>query len=135
MKVCLLCTTLVGGVLCLFELVMAPLLVGLYNTDPKVITAAVGRMYIIVIPYLIFGYADVLVGVIRGHGISLPPVIINLVATCIFRIIYITVLDVPKVNVSYVFLSYPISWTLLLVILIAYWLHLRKKKSYGAVPR
>ena len=127
LKVCLLCTTIVGGLICLVELAFGESLIGIYNTSPKVIAAGVERLHIIVIPYLIFGYGDVLVGVIRGHGISLPPVVINLLATCVFRIIWITILDIPKVSANFVYFSYPISWSLLLLALIGYWLYMGTK--------
>lgn len=134
LKVCLLCTTLVGGVLCIIELLFAPFFMSLYNTNAEVISIGVSRMYVIVIPYLIFGYGDVLVGAIRGHGISLPPVIINLLATCVLRILWIYFLDVPRVDVLYVFMSYPITWTVLLIALVVYWFHIRRSKEYG-IPK
>ena len=132
LKVCLICTTMMGGAMCIIELSLAPFLLSLYNTSPMVINAGIDRIFIIVVPYLIFGYGDVLVGVIRGHGISLPTVIINLVATTVFRVIYVYFLNVPKVSVQYVYLAYPFSWTLLLVMLIAFWIYLRKhpKRHY-----
>ena len=130
LKVCLLCCTLVGGVMCIFEFVFARSLIGIYNTSPEVIDAGVMRLRLIVMTYLIYGYGDVLVGVIRGHGIAIPTVIINLLATCVLRIAYIALLDIPAADIRMVYAAYPVSWLVFLAVIVGYWIHLRKTRKY-----
>ncbi|MBR2560314.1 MAG: hypothetical protein IKE37_07805, partial [Firmicutes bacterium] len=88
-----------------------------------------------VVTYLIYGYADVFVGVIRGHGISLQTVIINLIATCVLRIVYIGFLDVPAVSPVMVYAAYPISWAVFMLAVAAYWLHVKRTFDYQNIRR
>ena len=134
-RTCLLCNTIVGGALCLFEFVFCRQLLTLYNTSPEVIAAGMQRIKLFVVTYLIYGYADVFVGVIRGHGISLQTVIINLIATCVLRIVYIGFLDVPRVSPVMVYAAYPISWAVFMLAVAAYWLHVKRTFDYQNIKR
>ena len=78
--------------------------------------------------YVIFGIADVFVGAIRGCGVPIVPVIINLLGTCAFRLLWIAWLDTSRYGVEWVYISYPVSWVLILVALVPFWFHLRRKK-------
>lgn len=127
LKSCIMCTTIIGGIACIAEYVFADLFIGIYNTDPAVIAEGVRRLHVIVSIYLIFGYSDVLVGMIRGYGISLAPVIINLVTTCVARVIWIAILDIPRVSPVWVYMSFPLTWVLLFTVLVVYWTRLRKR--------
>ena len=130
-QLCLICVTVLGVSASALAVIFAKPLVSLYNTKPEVVAAAVQRLRFIVAPYAIFGLTDVLIGSIRGHGISLPPVIINLICTCAFRIVWLSLLPVPNIDVRYVYATWPLSWVLLLVVLIFYWLHLHRKGYIG----
>ncbi|MBR3211884.1 MAG: MATE family efflux transporter, partial [Firmicutes bacterium] len=134
-RTCLLCNTIVGGALCLFEFVFCRQLLTLYNTSPEVIAAGMQRIRLFVVTYLIYGYADVFVGVIRGNGISLQTVIINLIATCVLRIVYIGFLDVPAVSPVMVYAAYPISWAVFMLAVAAYWLHVKRTFDYQNIRR
>lgn len=98
----------------------APDLIRLFNGDPAVVAAGTERLLRVGRWYVIFGCADVLVGCIRGFGISLAPMLINLLGTCAFRLVWIGCLDLPACGVEQVYLSYPLSWLLILVILAGY---------------
>ena len=130
-QLCLICVTVLGASASALAMIFARPLVSLYNTDPDVVAAAVQRLRFIVVPYAIFGLTDVLVGSIRGHGISLPPVIINLICTCVFRIAWLTLLSVPDISVRYVYATWPLSWGLLLIVLLIYWLYLHRRGRIG----
>jgi len=130
-KLCLICVAVLGVSASALAVIFARPLVSLYNTKPEVVAAAVQRLRFIVAPYAVFGLTDVLVGSIRGHGISLPPVIINLICTCAFRIVWLTLLPVPNIDIRYVYATWPLSWMLLLTVLLGYWLYLRRKGRIG----
>jgi len=98
----------------------APELVALFNRDPAVIRAGTVRLLWVGQWYVIFGLADVLVGCIRGFGTSVGPMVINLLGTCAFRLCWIAGLDLPRQGVEMVYLSYPLSWALILIALAGY---------------
>ena len=86
-------------------------------------------MAIIALPYMLLGADDVLTGAIRGCGVSLAPVIINLVGTCGLRLLWISLLDTSVYGVEYVYFSYPMSWSVVLVCLTACYLWIRHKQK------
>lgn len=98
----------------------APELIRLFNGDSAVVAAGTERLMWVGRWYVLFGCADVLIGSIRGFGISVAPMLINLLGTCAFRLVWIGCLDLPACGVEKVYLSYPLSWLLILVILIGY---------------
>ncbi len=126
-RVCSLCTLVLGGALCLSVLGLARPLVSIYNSDPAVIEAGAARLWTVVPFFLLFAVGDVLVGAIRGCGSSVAPVVINLLTTCVFRLLWIRMLDTQAVAVTWVYASYPVSWAALLLALAAFWFYLRRK--------
>lgn len=126
-RLCMLCTLTLGGLLCAAVLSFAGPLVSIYNNDPAVVQAGIARLWTVVPFYLLFAAGDVLVGVIRGCGAAVAPVIINLLATCALRLAWVQMLDTSVVSVTWVYASYPVSWAVLLLTLAAFWLFLRRK--------
>lgn len=126
-RLCMLCTLTLGGLLSAAVLGFARPLVSVYNNDPAVIQAGAERLWTVVPFYVLFAAGDVLVGVIRGCGASIAPVVINLLATCVLRLAWVHLLDTSVVSVIWVYASYPISWAALLLALAAFWLYLRRK--------
>ncbi len=108
-------------------LLWAPQLIAIFNPDVYVIGIGADRLYRIATLQFIFGVADVLVGSIRGFGISVVPMLVNLFGTCVFRLVWIRYLSAPDCGIHLIYLSYPISWTIILVILAVYWAYLYHK--------
>lgn len=116
--------------------IFAKPLISLYITDsPGAVEVGLNRMMFIFLPYFICGIMDVLTGTIRGMGESLIPMIISVFFVCIFRIIWIFTLFQAETfhTLSWLYASYPVSWTLCIAAqLIAYRIILKKlRRSYG----
>ena len=126
-RTCLLCTLVLGVVQSALVSLFARQLVSIYNSDPAVIQAGAERVWTVVPFYVIFGIADVLVGAIRGSGSPVAPVVVNLLATCGLRLLWVRLIDTSRFAVTWVYASYPVSWTALLLILVGFWLHLRRR--------
>lgn len=136
LRICVLSTLVIGISLSALTVLLAHPLIGIYNSDPAVIQAGAERLYLVASVYVIFGVADVFVGAIRGYGVPIVPVIINLLGTCAFRLAWIAWLDTSRYGVEWVYASYPISWVLILVVLVPFWFHLRRRerRQPAAVP-
>jgi len=130
LRACLMCTLVLGIVQSGAVLFFAPELIGIYNADPAVVEQGVLRLWIVASLYVIFGLADVLMGAIRGYGIPIAPVIINLVGTCLFRVVWIGLLDTSRFGVEYVYISYPLTWIIILAALTAFWIWLRRTDQH-----
>lgn len=126
-RTCVLCTLVLGILQSTAAVLLAEPLVSIYNSEPDVIAAGAHRLILMASLYVLFGIADVIVGAIRGYGYPIAPVIINLLCTCVFRLLWVSILDTSKVDVEWVYSSFPISWALLLIVLTPFWLHLRHR--------
>ena len=100
LKKCLLCTVVTGAILSTIACVFSQPLLRIYNQDPAVVAAGAVRLYIVVAPYIIFGLADVLTGAIRGCGSPVRPVVINLLCTCVFRLLWIAAINTDTIPVT-----------------------------------
>ena len=89
-------------------------LLGIYSGSEAVIDAGMVRLTIILLPYALCGMMDVVVGVLRGIGYSLGPMVISLIGACGLRLVWIaTIFQVPQFHtISTVYFSYPITWTI-----------------------
>lgn len=112
LSLCLMCVTVTGLVLgCGFWGVGRTLL-GVYTDNPEVVAFGMRRMVYILPTYFLCGIMDVAVGVIRGMGYSVMPMIVSLLGACAFRIIWIfTVFQIVNTP-ECLYVSYPISWIL-----------------------
>ena len=126
-RLCLLDTLVLGIVQSLAVCIFSRPLIGIYNTDPAVIQAGSIRLWYVALIYVIFGLADVLVGAIRGCGMPMVPMMINLLGTCVLRLIWVSLLDTSRVGVEVVYLSYPVSWMVILAAIAAFWLYVRRR--------
>ena len=93
-------------------------LLGIYSPSAEVVTAGMARLKIICTVYALCGVMDVLVGALRGIGYSIIPMIVSLVGACGLRLLWIaTVFQIPAYhNLTTVYLSYPITWTITLTV-------------------
>lgn len=128
LKRCILCTVVTGAALSALSLLLSEPLLRIYNEDPLVIAAGGVHLYMVATLYFIFGIADVLTGAIRGCGNPVLPVIVNLLCTCAFRLLWVAIIDTGTMSVRFVYASYPISWILLLTVLTFCWRHLYRKQ-------
>lgn len=126
-RICLLYVCIVAGTLAAFMYAFRYPLVRIYNTDPAVVEAGAARLIIMVVPYFIYGMADVLVGAIRGTGHALAPVISTLLCTCLLRILWTLWLDTSRFGIEWVYYSYPVTWLLLLIVVAVIWHIIRRK--------
>ncbi|MCM1299404.1 MAG: hypothetical protein NC228_07580 [[Eubacterium] siraeum] len=92
-------------------------LLGIYSNTPEVIEAGMVRLGVIATTYALCGEMDVMVGMLRGLGYSVMPMIVSLLGACGLRILWIaTVFQIPEYHkILTVYLSYPISWLITLI--------------------
>lgn len=82
------------------------------NRD-AVIAAGVQRLTIIATPYVLCGLMDVGCGLLRGMGKAIQPMIVSLLGSCVFRIVWVKLVCPHFMdNISVLYISYPISWIL-----------------------
>lgn len=110
MLLCLGCVTVTGLVLGLGGYAFKDTLLGIYTSDPAVIKYGEIRLLFICAPYFICGIMDVMVGMLRGLGYSITPMIVSIAGACGLRILWIMTVFQWCRTLEVLYLSYVISW-------------------------
>ncbi len=113
-KILLICcasVTVVGLVLGSMFYLFGGTLLSLYSEDPVVIGYGINRLFYICLPYFLCGLMDTLVGVIRGMGYAIMPMIVSLTGACLLRVIWIYTVFQEYRSLQVLYLSYPFTWT------------------------
>lgn len=138
----LLCVTVTGVVTGWAAYLLGHNLLGIYSKTPKVIEAGMNRLSVIATTYALCGMMDVMVGILRGMGYSIMPMIVSLLGACGLRILWIaTVFQIPEYHtVRTVYLSYPMSWAITFTVhviccIIAWRLLKKRNREYFALER
>lgn len=126
-RVCLCWALLFGVVLGALSCAFGTELLSMYSSDPAVIEAGLTRVYIVCGPYFLCGVMDVMTGALRGIGYSMLPMIISLMGACALRILWVATLFRLFPTIQCLMLSYPISWALTFLVLVACYAVLLKK--------
>ena len=88
-------------------------LAGIYAPgEPDVVAQALVRMLYLCCPYFLCGIMDTLVGVLRGLGSSVIPMITSIVGACGLRLLWVATVFPVYRTPACLYLSYPVSWTI-----------------------
>lgn len=129
-KVFLYCVILVsivgigaGGLMYLFR---EPLLRIYEPENTAVVDYGKIRMGIITLTYFTCGILDVISGMLRGLGVSMGPMLITLACICGMRMLWIFTVFEAYQSLFVLYLSYPISWCLCIVIQLLYYIRVKR---------
>lgn len=106
-------------------------LLKIYTSDADVIRCGVEVLAFTTVPYFCCGIMDLLPGALRGMGYSGVPMILSIIGTVGTRIVWIFGLFPAHRSLSFLFISYPVSW--ILTILHAGSVLLLRKKTCASV--
>lgn len=112
MGICLGLVLAVGLVLGNASYLFSGTLLKLYSSDPEVIRFGILRMSIICTFYCLCGMMDVMVGIMRGLGYAVMPMLVSLTGACAFRVVWIYTIFKHYTTLESLYWSYPISWGL-----------------------
>ena len=82
----------------------------IYTNDDAVIAAAGLRSGIIAPTYFLCGMMEVMVGLLRGMGSSVTPMVVSILGACVLRIVWILTIFPLNPTLPTLYLSYPVSW-------------------------
>ena len=117
-KACMIWAVLFGLALGTLSCVFGSQLLSLYSTEPDVIAAGLERLYVVCSCYFLCGRMDVMTGSLRGIGYSLLPMVVSILGACVFRIVWVVTVFAVRPTMQVLMLSYPVSWTLTLLVLV-----------------
>ena len=85
-------------------------LLHIYTDSAMVITFGLQRMEIICLTYFLCGWMDTIVGVMRGMGYGIMPMLVSLVGSCLFRILWVQTIFQVYHTLPMLYISWPITW-------------------------
>ena len=91
---------------------LGPELLKIYTREADVIRCGVEVLAFTTVPYFCCGIMDLLPGALRGMGHSGVPMILSIIGTVGTRIVWVFGLFPAHRSLSFLFISYPVSWIL-----------------------
>lgn len=127
-RICLLQDLLAAGATSILLLTFGRPLLALFNTDPAVVSTGIIRLKFILGGEVINAFIEVLSDIMRGYGYSLVPALSTLFGICGVRILWVYTLFAHTHTFSMLMATYPGSWTVTAVIVLAAYIVLRRRK-------
>ncbi len=109
-------TIVISVVLGTFILLLGRPLSALYTRDPVVVEYAIERMTVILPIYFVCGIVENFVGCLRGMNYAIVPMIPSFLCICAYRIIWVYTAFKTNATTFMLYISYPISWGLNLLL-------------------
>lgn len=102
-------------------------LMHIYTKSTNVIECGIDIMLYPTVTYFLCGIMDLLPGALRGMGHSTVPMILSVIGTVGTRIVWIYVIFPCHRSLDFLFISYPVSWLLTIVMQVICFYFVRKK--------
>ena len=99
----------------------------IYTGDPEVIRCGMEILSITTVPYFLCGIMDLFPGALRGMGCSAVPMILSVIGTVGTRIVWIFGIFPRHRSLYVLFISYPGSWIITIILQVICYLIVRKK--------
>lgn len=106
------CVTVVGVGMGVGAYLIGPTLLSFYTNSDAVIAAGMIRFKYVMLPYVLCGIMEVLVGSIRGMGYVIAPMFVSLIGACALRLVFIATLFQTEQfhTLDMLYATYPVSW-------------------------
>lgn len=129
---CLILTVITAGSMGTCAYVFGPQILGVYTSDAEVIRCGMEILSISSVPYFLCGIMDLFPGSLRGMGHSGVPMILSVLGTVGTRLIWIFGVFPQHRSLYVLFISYPASWFITIVMQVVCFYFVRKKVRAAA---
>ena len=106
---------------------LGPKLLRIYSEQADVVACGMEILAYTTITYFLCGLMDLFPGALRGMGYSTVPMLLSIIGTVGMRIIWICLLFPTHRSLTFLFLSYPASWAVTVVMQVICFWFVRKK--------
>ena len=106
----------------------------LFTSDPEVVSAGMKRLTIMGFSYWISAFMDCTIAAARALGKSVVPMILVIMGSCVFRIIWVYTVFAHFQTIPSLYLLYCCSWTITSVAEILYFIRVYKS-AVGAMAK
>ncbi len=108
-------------------LVFGGFLLGLFTDGHEVIKIGLMKLTILMSSYFLYVPGQVLGGALKGLGKAVSPTVINAVFVCLLRVVWVFTIFPLRRELSTVYFSYPVSWSVTSIATIIVYIRVRKK--------
>ena len=108
----LVCAVLLIEVIGIAMYILAPHLVGAFNSDPRVIAYGAGRAHVCCLFFFLLGFSHVSSAVMRGLGKPIVPTVIMMICWCAVRVICVLTIGQMVHSIQLTYWLYPATWLL-----------------------
>ena len=109
------------------------ILLGIYSSDPEVISIGLTRMSVLCTTYFLCGIMDMMVGCLRGVGYSFLPMVVSLLGACGLRILWLATIFRMQRTLMSLYISYPVSWIITASVHILCFILVRRRQRKGLI--
>lgn len=102
-------------------------LLHIYTSDPDVVQWGMQVLLYTTVTYFICGLMDLFPGAMRGMGYSTAPMILSIIGTVGIRIFWIYCIFPTHHTLDALFISYPLSWTVTVIMQLICFYFVRKR--------
>lgn len=101
--------------------------IGIFNSSPEVAAAGAPVLYILCWGYVLFAVSEMFMGCSRGMGNATGTMIMNIVGICLPRLIWVWWFFPLNRTIIWLYLCFPISWTVSSIMQGSYYFYLRRR--------
>lgn len=99
----------------------------LFTNDKEVVEAGMSRLVVMGCSYFISSFMDCTIGALRGLGKTFVPMLLLILGSCVFRIIWVYTIFAHFKTITALYLVYPVSWIITAISVIIYFIYSLKK--------
>ncbi|MBR5305908.1 MAG: MATE family efflux transporter, partial [Oscillospiraceae bacterium] len=116
----ILCSATLAEVIGIIIYIFAPVLVGMFDSNPDVVAFGVTQARTVCLFYFMLAFSHCCAAILRGAGRAVIPMYVMLGSWCVLRITFITVIVKIFPVIRAVFWAYPLTWTVSSIIFLIY---------------
>ena len=102
--------TLFGAGLGVTAMLFGNSLLKLYGASTTEIEFGLIRLNIVCSTYFLCGIMDTLVGILRGLGYAIMPMLVSLTGACLLRVVWVMTVFQAHKTLNVLYTSYPVTW-------------------------
>ena len=130
---CILLSVIVSIILGGGSYLFGPELLKIYTSDPKVIQCGMEILLYTTVTYFMCGLMDLFPGALRGMGYSAIPMLLSIIGTVGTRIVWIFMIFPNHRSLDVLFISYPASWLITIILQVICYFFVRKRVHASSV--
>jgi Na+-driven multidrug efflux pump len=117
-----------GLALGLLLLIFGRPFLSLFTRDTVVVDAGMNRLRIMSVSYCVSAFMDCTIAASRGLGKSVVPMILVIMGSCVFRVIWVYTVFAYFHTIASLYLLYVFSWTITATAEIIYFVHVYRQR-------